>query len=605
MSEQPPTPQPRRSASTRALVLLSILGALVFAGSFGVVLYLVNWEDPGQVNTGSFLEVKLSPEIGEAPTPGGLFLEPDDFPPVVTEIAAAIDRAATDDRIEGLYLRLDNPTLGLAANQELRRSLLGLREAGKPCVAFAEIYDTRSYHLASACDHVVLAPSGITMVTGLSSSTTYYKGTFDKLGIDPEMEHVGDFKSAVEPFERTEPSEAAATATNALLDSLWGQWIREVSEGRGRGPAEIQAWVDRPALSPRGALEQGLVDALAFPDQVRARVTEAGAEDWRQTLSDPVDEVDATNLTPVGEYLKDLRRRWARAPAQVAVVHAAGPIVSGEAGGGLFGEQVIADRTFARWMREIRKDDDVVAVVIRVDSPGGSGLASDLIWREIERTRDTGRPVVVSMAGLAASGGYYMSAPADWVVAQGATLTGSIGVFGGKLNLSGTYEKLGLSQATTKRGAEADLFSPLAPFSEGGREVYREFLSDFYELFLERVAAGRGLQRDEVHRVAQGRVWTGEQALDRGLVDQIGGLADAVAKARELVDDAEVGITRWPKRKGFLELLLEDLEGGTDEVALALLPGVGGDEVRRLMILDRILAGGGVAAWMPGDLRIE
>lgn len=612
-SAAPSPPPTRHTASTRVLVALSLIGALVFASSFAVVLYLVAWEDLGEVTEGSFLELKLTGQIQDAPASGGMFLEPDDFPPVVTEIASAVRRAAEDERIEGVYLRLEGTSLGWAGNQEIRSALGALREAGKPCVAYAEMYSTASYHLASVCDHVVLAPSGVGMVIGVAASTTYYAGTLEKLGVEAEMEHVGDFKTAVEPYERTEPSEAATLAMDALLDSLWGQWVAEVAEGREVEADTVQAWVDEPSISPQRALERGMVDALAFPDQVRRRVTRATEDDWLALLEEPLEERQRgekakdkakKRLTPLKEYLKDLRGEWSSASSQIAVVHAAGAIVSGEAEGGLFGGQTIADKTFAKWMAEIRGDDDVAGVVLRIDSPGGSGLASDMIWREIERTRATGRPVVVSMANAAASGGYYMSAPADWIVAQPATITGSIGVFGGKMNLSGTYEKLGLTQATFKRGEQADLFSPTSGFDEAGRQVYRTFLLDFYERFLQRVADGRGMTRDEVHEVAQGRVWTGEQALERGLVDELGGLEVAIAKAEALAEVEGAGVVRWPKRKGFVELLLEDLEGGSAEISLELYPGVDTSQVQQLLLLEKILSGGGVAALLPGALRL-
>ena len=512
-----------------------------------------------------------------------------------------------------MYLHLDGPSIGWAGTQELRSALIALREADKPCVAYAETYSTSSYHLASACEHIVLAPSGVGMVIGVAASTTYYAGTFEKLGIEAEMEHVGDFKTAVEPYERSEPSEAAIEAMDSLLDSLWGQWVAEVATGRGVGEGQVQAWVDEPSISPQSALERGIVDALAFPDQVRRRVPRATEDEWLALLQEPLEEPqrgesrepdEDKQLTPLKEYLKDLRGEWSSASSQIAVVHAAGTIVSGEAEGGLFGSQALADRTFAKWMAEIRGDDDVAAVVLRIDSPGGSGLASDMIWREIERTRATGRPVVVSMANAAASGGYYMSAPADWIVAQPATITGSIGVFGGKINLSGAYEKLGLTQTTFKRGAQADLFSPTSGFDEAGRQVYRAFLLDFYERFLSRVADGRGMTRDEVHAVAQGRVWTGEQALERGLVDALGGLDVAITKAEELAEVQGAGVVRWPKRKGFIELLMEDLEGSRVELELELYPGVDADQVRELWLLERILSGGGVAALLPGALEL-
>jgi protease IV len=609
----PRGPTPRRSrTSTFVLLGLTAVAAMVFVGALVLVAVLMSSGGP-EVAEGSFLEVPLSGEINDAPSVGGLFLDPDDSPPILTEITAAIRRARDDERVDGIYLRLDGPSLGWAGAQELRDAIGEFRSGDKPCVAYAESYTTGSYYLASACDQVVLAPTGIGLVTGLAATTTFYAGAMDKLGVEAQMLHVGDFKSAVEPYERTEPSEPAAEAMNLLLDSLWSQFLAGVAEGRGQSTEQVEAWIDAPSLSAARMLDRGMVDALAYPDQVRARIGEAGEEGWASSLAEPLedppteDELDE-RFTPLKKYMKALRSELPVHPARVAVVYAEGPIMSGEAEGGLFGGGVIADRTFREWIDEIRQDESISAVVLRVDSPGGSGLASDMMWRELERLKDTGRPLVVSMGDYAASGGYYIAAPADWIVAEPATLTGSIGVFGGKMVFDGTYEKLGLTEATYKRGELSDLLSVTDPFTEAGRQTYQSFLDDFYETFLARVASGRELERDAVHEVAQGRVWTGEQALERGLVDELGGLHTALAKAAELAEIEDYGVVRWPKQKSLFEVLLEDLDGSSSalsRVPAAALPEIVEAPVRDLMLLQRILAAGSPAALLPGDLVVR
>ncbi|MEN0063537.1 MAG: signal peptide peptidase SppA [Myxococcota bacterium] len=613
VSPQPPSPipppPPRPRAGVGPLVAITAFGALLFAASLAFVFYLAGSVDLGTVEEDSVLTVRIDASVQDAPQMGGL-LDPEEFPPTTTELAIAIQKASTDDRIRGLWLWIEGSSLGWAGTQEIRDALVALREAGKPCVAYSEAYASDSYLLASACDTVVLTPAGIGMVTGLASSTTYYAELFEKIGVKAEMEHVGDFKSAVEPYERMEPSESAAEATNAILDSLWDQWTRTVAEGRGLEPEAVQALVDRTAMSSNQALERDLVDALAYPDQIKRHLGRLGEEGWAASLRD--DEAAPANveLTSVKEYLKGIRAEWSAAQKVVAVVQASGTIVSGTADGGLFGGQVIADKTMASWLREIRKDERVVGLVLRIDSPGGSGLASDLIWREIERFRATDRPVVVSMGNAAASGGYYIAAPADYVFAQPGTITGSIGVFGGKFNLSGTYDKVGVSETTFKRGELADLFSVTEPFSEEGRAVYRTFLQDFYDRFLDVVAQGRELDRQAVHEVAQGRVWTGEQALERQLVDELGGLDAAVQKAIELSGATDVGRAQWPKRKGFVEVLLEDLEQRDDPLvavkALARSPlsPLSVQEFTQLRLLDQVFSGGGAVVLLPGNFRI-
>ena len=616
---KPKTP-PRSSSSTRILLGLTALGGLVFVASLGAVVWLVNQEDGGEVHDGSYLHVELSGPISDSPQPPPLFADPSDIPPTGIEIAQAIRKAAEDERIDGVYVELAGMQTGYGIAREIRDALGEVRAAGKPCVAYSEVWTTGGWYVGSQCDHVVSPPGGIHMVTGIDARTTYYKGTFDKLGVQSEMLHVGDFKSAVEPYERAEPSEAASEAMNYLLDGLWDTWVADVAAGRGLSEAEVRDIVDRPALSPDAAMDRGLVDVIAYPSVFEELLVEAGADDWRDqveaamasagTSGASVDEDDEDDaFTDLDEYVKGLRADWRGAEEHVAVIYASGPITSGAGDGGLFSGPTLTDQNFRKWIRSAADDDSVKAVVVRVDSPGGSGLASDMMWHEIRKVQAEGLPVVISMASYAASGGYYISAPADYVVAQPTTLTGSIGVFGGKINLGGLYEKVGMTQHSYKRGAQADLFAPTAGFSEGGRVAYQRFLDDFYELFLERVAEGRELERDAVHEVAQGRVWTGAQALDRGLVDELGGIDVALAKAAELAELEEGwGVAAFPRQKTFIELLQEDLAEvaapTTVRVELDGPVGVDTGALGDLFLLESILSDG-AAALLPGSLSLR
>lgn len=603
---------PRRSGATstttRILLLITAFGAGIFLASIGLVVWLLTFEDSGDVQEGSFLRVRLSGPLMDAPVQGGLFLEPDDIPPTTTEIADAIRAAADDERITGMYMSFDNVAGGWGSLQELRGAIDDFTEAGKPCVAYSEMWSNGSYYLASGCDQVLLAPGGITMVNGLSATVTYYAGTFEKLGVEAHFEHVGDFKSAVEPYERTEPSEAAAEAMEYLLDGLYSQMVQDIASGRELPVEQVEQLIDHPPMSPNVALERGLVDGLAFPDAVLARAPSVADEGWLETIGEPLEDEELEDIedayTTLGEYLKGVRAEHKSADQKIAVVHADGAIMSGDAEGGLFGSPGLTDRAFRKWMKEARDDEEVSAVVIRVNSPGGSGLASDMMWNEVKRTQAAGKPVVVSMADYAASGGYYISAPADWIVAQPSTITGSIGVFGGKIDLGGLYEKVGMSEHTYKRGQEADLFSASKGFSDDGRAIYRQFLSDFYEVFLGRVSDGREMDRDAVHEVAQGRVWTGTQALERGLVDELGGLDVALAKAAELSGTDDYGLVRLPRQKDFFELLMEDLEKSDKPTVQLEIPGLETAVIGDLFMLDRILEDG-AAALMPGRIVIE
>jgi protease-4 len=597
----------RTTATTRILALLTVGGLVAFGAAAALTWYVIDQIEKPDVAENGFLRVEVG-MMQDAPMQGAFLIDPADLPPTPTQVAAAIRHAATDERIDGLYLRYDNPVVGLGLYQELRDAVVDFRASGKPCVVYSEVYQTGDYYLASACDRVVVAPSGLTLVAGLNASITYYAGTFEKLGIDPEFEHVGDFKSAVEPYERTEPSEAAREAYDSFLDSMWNQWVAHVAEGRKRTPDEIRALVDDPPMSPEDALARGLVDAVAFEDQVKDHLSTALDADWAAQLGTPVPKPegggetdDDDKFTDVGEYIRDIEADQ-DGDAVIAIVHAEGPIMPGRGSDGLFADTTLTDGEFAKWMKQVREDDDVKAVVLRVNSPGGSGLASDNMWHEIERVQAEGKPVVVSMGNYAASGGYYISCGTDWIVAQPSTLTGSIGVFGGKVALRGTYEKVGLTTFQFKRGELADLMSMTDPFTDHGRAAFKGYMEDFYAQFLARVAEGRKKTPDEIHAVAQGRVWTGEQGLERGLVDQLGGLDDATAKAAELAGVTEYRTTRLPRVKTFGELLLEDLQNAeAPAVELSVTPDLPGidEALHEALLLDRMLEGGGVLAYWP------
>jgi protease-4 len=556
------------------------------AATAGAVFFAQEGFGGGGVTQDSFLEVDVAGTLTDAPGDAGFVLDPSAFPPLVTEVAADIRRAATDPRIKGLYLEVGDVSNGWASVQELHDAVAAFSASGKPCDAYGETFDNKAYYLASACTNVYLAPAGLVMVNGFSVTTEYYAGTLEKLGVTANFEHVGDFKSAIEPLQRTGPSEAAALATESMLDSLYDQLINGIATSRHKTPDEVRAIIDNPPITPEAAVAAGLVDGLKYRDEVREGL--AGEE--RTELSD----------------YREKSGGFGGPKKTIAIVYAQGQIVSGESGNPVFGGQVIGDRSLSEIFDDIRKDDDVAAVVLRVNSPGGSGLASDAIWHDIKRVRDSGKPVVVSMGDYAASGGYYIAAAADAIVAEPGTLTGSIGVFGGKINLAGLYEKIGVTMHTYQRGALSNLLSGTSDFTDVERAKFREFLEGFYQTFLTRVADGRGMTREDVHAVAQGRVWTGVQAKERKLVDELGGIDVAMAKARELAkipEGEEVAIERLPKRRTFFDQIVDDLQKAEAPAELQV-PAVR-DTYAHLAVLERVLDDGGVAAMLPGTVDIE
>lgn len=584
------------SRSSRVLITVLVVGMLVLVlAAIGVGLLLTS-DEPLVAGDPKWLHVEVDGAVVEAPGSEGLLVDPKRLPPLSTELATAIRDAATDEQVKGIWLDIQGVGLGWAQVQGLRDALTAFQATGKPCVAWAPALSNKEYYLATACGEIQVAPAGMVFVNGLSITQSYYASTFEKIGVKANFEHVGDFKSAVEPYERTGPSDAASEAMNALLDSLYGQLLAGISQGREISVEEARVLLDDPPLTPADALGRNMVDKLAYRDELLAQLLET-------------DDPDEDDLLSLRDYMNQRRHHWSDGENEVAVVYAQGTIVDGEGGEQMFGGHLIGDQDLTKTLHELEDDDDVVAVVLRVDSPGGSGSASDAIWRAVDRLKAK-KPVVVSMGDYAASGGYYISAGASAIIAEPGTLTGSIGVFGGKLVLDGAMEKLGVNLHTYERGAYSSLLSSTHDFTEQDRAKFRTFLEAFYQTFLDRVSTGRGMEKDAVHLVAQGRVWTGEQALERGLVDSLGGVDEAVARAAELAKVAPetVAIRRLPERKGFFDQLMSELGGGSAASAAgpaALYPAELQRTVGTTLTLERVLQGGGAAAMLPGALSAE
>lgn len=580
-----PAPEPpKKRKSGNALVFWILgFGFFIFLSVVVGVALLIDVEPPSLTADSGWLHVKVTGNIVDTPGVSNSFSDPSDLPPLTTELTRAIREAANDENVEGLYLEVRPSGMGWAQLQEMRDAILAFQEGGKPCVAFADGFSNKEYYLASACAELHAPPTAITLVTGLAVTRSYYGEAFEKYGVSSNFEHVGDFKSAVEPYERTGPSDAAAEATGAMLDSLYGQLVAGIAEGRGVTTDRALAWLEDPPLTAKDALELGMLDELSYHSQV--------AERFEDTLS-------------MKKYVSKRRRDW-KSGTKVAVIHAEGTIIGGSSQQDLFGSSYIGDRTVVEQLEEVLEDDEIKAVVLRVNSPGGSGSASDNMWHAIERVKES-KPVVASMGDYAASGGYYISMGTNYIFAEPGTLTGSIGVFGGKLNFAGVYQELGVSLHTTQRGRYANLLSSTSDFDEEERAKFRTFLSGFYDTFVSKAAQGRGMSEEALHEVAQGRVWTGEQALERDLVDELGGLDAAIAKAAELAEiEGDVRVVRLPERKTLIDQILEELaDPGADASVAIALP----DELAGLLAtgerLQRVLDDG-VAAMLPGELRVD
>jgi protease-4 len=493
------------------------------------------------------LEVRLSGRIVEENSRVGLFGKKR---PTVIDLITDIQRAKDDPSIGGMLLRIDNFDMGFAKTQEIRGAILDFRSAGKTVVAYMEYGANKEYYMATVADRIVLMPTGYLLVTGLAAQVTFVKGTLDKLGVVADLEHRGDYKSASDLVTRNSMSAAHREEVNSLLDDLYDQMTTGIAQGRGWTPEKVKSVIDQGPFTSAEALRAGLVDTLLFYDETEkllsgehCRATHPLVGGWGKIQGSKV-ELEAYHNQ------RDHRYSWA-IPPKIAVVFATGAIFSGESGNDFIMGDVMGSETIARAIRTAREDSRVKAIVFRVDSPGGEGIASDVIWREISLAKAK-KPFIVSMSDVAGSGGYWISCAADTIVSMPGTYTGSIGVITGKLSLEGLYQKIGFDIETVKRGKHAGFYSTVRGFTDEEREVIRRQIDEFYSDFVQKVADERGMSYQEVHAVAQGRVWTGSQARERGLVDLLGGLDVALAIAKEkagLAQDGEVLIVTYPKRK--------------------------------------------------------
>ena len=472
-------------------------------------------------------------------------------------------RAMGDQRsVPVILLRLDGYGAGMARTEELRDEIARLRAGGKRVYEYLENGGSGGdYYLASACDAIWIHPAGTLSITGLSSRMFFYKSVMDTFGVDAQFSRVGRYKSSPERFTETGPTDANLEVRNALLDDRYDRWLAALSEGRGVEAGVMDALVDDAPFPAVLAQENGLVDGLLYPDQLRDRAREeAGLP--RLGLREPLKETSV-----------DLH--W-RSPHSIALVHLDGMINTGRSGRLPFGLlEVAGSDTIAGAIRDAREDSSIDAIVLRVDSPGGSAFASEEIWREVQRTRGV-KPVVVSMASMAASGGYYASCAADRVLADPSTVTGSIGVYAGKVSLSGLYGKLGVDTVRLRRGDHAGMYATAEPWDDSELAAVERVVDYLYADFIEHVRAGRGVEDvADIDRVAQGRVWTGAQALEVGLVDELGGLMRAVEVARELASipaNADVELRASPRVGLLTSLQLGKGFVATDLAATSLIP---------------------------------
>ena len=467
------------------------------------------------------------------------------------QIEKTLKAAKRDREVVGALIRVGGGDYGLARLQEMRDAILDFKSAGKKVICYMINSSTGNYTLASVSDRIVLHPSGEVRLIGLRSEVSFYRGVLDKLGIRAHLEHVGEYKSASDLFTRTNMSEAHREMQESILDDLYDQLTQLIAEGRSWTQEEVKQLIDQGPFTAKQALENGLVDQIAYRDEL---------EDIAKALIGKHHRlVKAQTYLNTDVYTYD----WESPLPKIAIIEATGMMVTGESfTDPLTGTTTMGASTIARSIEATRKDSSIKAVVLRIDSVGGLVIAADRIWRELIQLKSV-KPLIVSMGDVAGSGGYYIAVPGDVIVAEPGTITGSIGVIGGKYSLKGLYNKIGLHKEIIKRGKHADFYTDYSDYPAEERIIVQRQIQEIYDAFIDKVANARNMTREAVDSVGRGRIWTGRQAKEHGLVDELGGLALALSTARKRagLENREVQLVRLPKQSLWSQLVHAFHEG--------------------------------------------
>ncbi len=578
-----------------------VLGVVLFAASAGAADAAKSTSDRSPLVWG---HIELSGAIHDGPQLPGLFGELTDS---LDGTLARLDKAADDPQLKGLILNVNSPHIGWGSLGALRQAVARVRAKGKKVHAYLDGGTTMDYLLASACDEITMPESGVLMVLGLRAEVSFYKKLFDMIGVQADMLRVGEFKSAAEPYSRTEMSPEFRKEMEEILDDYYRQIQEMIGKSRNLPADKVLAAIDAGPQTARKARELGLIDRVGYADEMETAIEqqtpEAKLKITRKYGKKKVD-TDFSGFSGMMKFLELLmgveppaRKNTA---AKIAVIHASGPIMTGKSQSELFSdESTVGSETLVKAIHEARLNDSVKAIVLRVNSPGGSALASDLIWRELELVK---KPFVVSMGDVAASGGYYISQGADRIFAEPGTLTGSICVVGGKLALGGVYEKIGITTSVISRGKNSGIFSGTTGFTASERESMQQLLNEVYDQFTGKAAQGRKMSKEQLEKLARGRVYTGAMALKLNLVDELGSLDDAVAAAKKMAGlkpEDKVERLTLPKAVSPLEQLFGPLDPNAEahtaesRVLFRALRGLSPEleqEVRNLQTFGRFSA---------------
>ncbi|WP_442482496.1 signal peptide peptidase SppA [Aeoliella sp. SH292] len=558
-------------------------------------------------------QLNITSSLPEGPGGAGLFGE---LQVDLRSLLDRIERASKDDTIQGLVLKIENPSIGRGTMNEVREAIKRFRAGGKKVYAELDMAMPTDYLIATACDEIVMPESGTLVLPGVSMEGMFYKGLLDKLGVEADFVHMGEAKGAAEPYTRESFSKAVKANLSAMTDDMYEQMVETVAFERPITRKEAIAAIDEGLMTATKAKELGLIDRVAYSTELKQTLGKAYNTDklvYVQNYGKKAIDTDFSGPTGLLKFIKLMSTGSKTSTAsgkKIAVVYAVGAITTGKSEPDLFGEtSVMGSTTIIEALRDAAADDDVAAIVLRINSPGGSAIASDLMWNEIEAID---KPIVASMGDVAASGGYYIAMGTDKIFAEPTTITGSIGVVGGKMALRGLYDKLGISIDTISRGANAGVFSSTNKFTAGERKVIQGTMEETYEQFTSKAAEGRDMPVEQLKKLAGGKVYSGRQAKANGLIDELGTLDDAIAEAKKLAGidaDADVKLKTLPKTPDLMESLFGD-NSSEQEVEVKVDLGLGNlhPELKKLMsraqILQRVFQEP-VVLMMPFHLEVK
>ncbi len=581
-------------ATVVGVIAVSIIGFFLFFMAIGILIS--STEKQVMVQNNSMLVLDMTRQIVDR-TPNDPFQDVDipGFPTMKTigldEIQTALDKAVHDDRIKGVYLKLSMVTGGMASVEEVRNMLIAFKDScDKPIYAYGDNYDQKSYYLATVADQVVVHPLGAVDFRGLGGEMMFYTKMLEKLGIEMQIVRHGKFKAAVEPFMLEKMSEENREQQLTYMGSLWNQMLKGISETRNISVDQLNAMADEVQTFRQGnkAVESGLVDAARYKDEVFDDLREITGT--KGTKDVPVVGVANYAKAPVKGKTKPFSRN------KIAVVYA-----SGDIGMSMGGEAIIGDE-IGREIRKVRQDSSYKAIVLRVNSPGGAVFDSEVIWREVKLAAEE-KTMVVSFGDVAASGGYYIACAADQIVAQPNTITGSIGIFGMIPNMGELFnDKLGITTDVVKTNKNSDLISLSRPMTEFERQMMQQYIEEGYDLFITHVAEGRNMTKEQVNEIGEGRVWSGENAKEIGLVDEFGGLQRAIELAAEIEGLENYRTVQLPAQ---LDPFQQLFKTGTDNLRARFLKNELGEHYRYYEFLKKSSEMNGIFARMPYDLNVN